>query len=143
MGVRVVVRVEVGHGAVLRDDAAQGGAEVRPETLAENFRLLASADASLAQIPQSHFVYVNVIGRQGSPEQREFFLGEVLAGRRFGTTSCATRSARRHLSSTGTPARSRPKRGVHRVRRTRSRMRAAAGAMSLLRRRHYPDPASD
>ncbi|MEU9781993.1 acyl-CoA dehydrogenase family protein, partial [Streptomyces phaeochromogenes] len=64
--------------------AEHGGADVRQETLAEMFRLLASADASLAQIPQSHFVYVNVIRRQGTPEQREFFFGEVLAGRRFG-----------------------------------------------------------
>ncbi|KAB1981236.1 SfnB family sulfur acquisition oxidoreductase [Streptomyces triticiradicis] len=64
--------------------AGHGGADVRAETLAEIFRLLASADASLAQIPQNHFVYVNVIRRQGSAAQREFFFGEVLAGRRFG-----------------------------------------------------------
>ena len=64
--------------------AEYGGADVRQETLAEIFRLLASADASLAQIPQSHFAYVNVIRRQGTPEQREFFFGEILAGRRFG-----------------------------------------------------------
>ncbi|MEV0221897.1 SfnB family sulfur acquisition oxidoreductase [Streptomyces sp. NPDC050704] len=64
--------------------AEHGGADVRQETLAEIFRLLASADASLAQIPQSHFVYVNVIRRQGTSEQRKFFFGEVLAGRRFG-----------------------------------------------------------
>lgn len=61
-----------------------GGADVRARTLAEVFRLLASADASLAQIPQSHFVYVNVLRRQGTREQQEFFFGEVLAGRRFG-----------------------------------------------------------
>ncbi|MFD7681224.1 SfnB family sulfur acquisition oxidoreductase [Streptomyces sp. NPDC060187] len=64
--------------------ADHGGADVRQETLAEVFRLLASADASLAQIPQNHFVYVNVLCRQGTPEQRKFFFGEVLAGRRFG-----------------------------------------------------------
>ncbi|MFE9438289.1 SfnB family sulfur acquisition oxidoreductase [Streptomyces sp. NPDC006602] len=64
--------------------AEYGGADVRQETLAEIFRLLASADASLAQIPQSHFVYVNVIRHQGTPEQRDFFFDEVLAGRRFG-----------------------------------------------------------
>ncbi|MFF5566431.1 SfnB family sulfur acquisition oxidoreductase [Streptomyces sp. NPDC012623] len=63
---------------------AYGGAEVSARTLAEVFRLLAAADPSLAQIPQSHFVYVNVLLRQGSSAQREFFLGEVLAGRRFG-----------------------------------------------------------
>ncbi|MEU0585171.1 SfnB family sulfur acquisition oxidoreductase [Streptomyces sp. NPDC006132] len=61
-----------------------GGADVGAQTLAEIFRLLAAADASLAQIPQSHFVYVNVLRRQGSPRQQEFFFGEVLRGKRFG-----------------------------------------------------------
>ncbi|MBX9364651.1 SfnB family sulfur acquisition oxidoreductase [Streptomyces sp. WAC04114] len=61
-----------------------GGADVRVETLAEIFRLLAAADASLAQIPQSHFVYVNVLRRQGTHEQQKFFFGEVLRGKRFG-----------------------------------------------------------
>jgi SfnB family sulfur acquisition oxidoreductase len=60
------------------------GADVRADTLAEIFRLLAAADASLAQIPQSHFVYVNVLRRHGTDEQQEFFFGEVLAGKRFG-----------------------------------------------------------
>ncbi|MFE2278706.1 SfnB family sulfur acquisition oxidoreductase [Streptomyces sp. NPDC059454] len=64
--------------------AAYGGAEVSRETLAEVFRLLATADASLAQIPQSHFVYVNVLTRQGTDEQRKFFCAELLAGRRLG-----------------------------------------------------------
>ncbi|MBA2950900.1 SfnB family sulfur acquisition oxidoreductase [Streptomyces himalayensis] len=61
-----------------------GGADVRQETLAEIFRLLAAADASIAQIPQSHFVYVNVLRRQGTRQQQEFFFGEVLSGKRFG-----------------------------------------------------------
>ncbi|GAA2385141.1 SfnB family sulfur acquisition oxidoreductase [Streptomyces glaucosporus] len=64
--------------------AGYGGADVRAETLAEVFRLLASADASLAQIPQSHFVYVNVLRDRGTPEQQAFLFGEVLAGKRFG-----------------------------------------------------------
>ncbi|MYX29509.1 SfnB family sulfur acquisition oxidoreductase [Streptomyces sp. SID8381] len=64
--------------------AEHGGAEVSAATVAEIFRLLGSADPSLAQIPQSHFVYVNVIRRQGTPEQREFLFAEVLAGRRLG-----------------------------------------------------------
>ncbi|MGA5473391.1 acyl-CoA dehydrogenase family protein [Streptomyces arboris] len=64
--------------------AEHGGADVSAATLAELFRLLASADASLAQIPQSHFAYVNVLRQQGSPEQQAFFFAEVLAGRRFG-----------------------------------------------------------
>ncbi|MFJ5263175.1 SfnB family sulfur acquisition oxidoreductase [Streptomyces sp. NPDC088387] len=64
--------------------AEHGGAGVPARTLAEIFRRLAMADGSLAQIPQSHFVYVNVIRRQGTPEQQKFFYAEVLAGRRFG-----------------------------------------------------------
>jgi SfnB family sulfur acquisition oxidoreductase len=68
---------------------------VRQETLAEVFRLLASADASLAQIPQNHFVYVNVLRRQGTPEQQAFFFGEVLAGRRFGNAQ--SEAGTRHI----------------------------------------------
>ncbi|MFJ9152286.1 SfnB family sulfur acquisition oxidoreductase [Streptomyces sp. NPDC102270] len=64
--------------------AEHGGADVSAPTLAEIFRLLASADASLSQLPQSHFVYANVIRRQGTEEQRKFFFAELLAGRRFG-----------------------------------------------------------
>ncbi|MER5555570.1 SfnB family sulfur acquisition oxidoreductase [Streptomyces sp. NPDC002793] len=64
--------------------AAHGGADVGAVTLARIFRLLASADASIAQIPQSHFAYVNVIRRQGTPEQQAFFYGELLAGKRLG-----------------------------------------------------------
>ncbi|MER6078858.1 SfnB family sulfur acquisition oxidoreductase [Streptomyces sp. NPDC001833] len=64
--------------------AEYGGADVDALTLAEIFRLLGSADGSLAQIPQSHFVYVNVIRRQGTEEQRKFFFGELLAGGRLG-----------------------------------------------------------
>ncbi|MGY5006991.1 SfnB family sulfur acquisition oxidoreductase [Streptomyces sp. 900105755] len=64
--------------------AEYGGADVDAPTLAEIFRLLGSADGSLAQIPQSHFVYVNVIRRQGTEEQRKFFFAELLAGSRFG-----------------------------------------------------------
>ncbi|MFD9381387.1 SfnB family sulfur acquisition oxidoreductase [Streptomyces sp. NPDC059999] len=64
--------------------SAHGGADVGARTLAEVFRLLAAADPSLAQIPQSHFVYVNVLRRQGGEAQRKFFFAEVLAGRRLG-----------------------------------------------------------
>ncbi|MFK0109522.1 SfnB family sulfur acquisition oxidoreductase [Streptomyces sp. NPDC091217] len=64
--------------------AEHGGADLGAQALAEIFRLLGSADGSLAQIPQSHFVYVNVIRRQGTMEQRKFFFAELLAGGRFG-----------------------------------------------------------
>ena len=61
-----------------------GGADVRAATIAEVFRLLAAADPNIAQIPQSHIVYVNVLRQQGTPAQQAFFFAEVLAGRRFG-----------------------------------------------------------
>ncbi|MET9648636.1 SfnB family sulfur acquisition oxidoreductase [Streptomyces syringium] len=61
-----------------------GGADATAGTVAEVFRLLATADTSLAQIPQSHFVFVNVLRSQGSAGQQDFFFHEVLAGRRFG-----------------------------------------------------------
>ncbi|MFI9169574.1 SfnB family sulfur acquisition oxidoreductase [Streptomyces lincolnensis] len=86
--------------------AEHGGADVRQETLAEIFRLLASADASLAQIPQSHFVYVNVIRRQGTPRQQEFFYGEVLAGRRFGNAQ--SEAGTRHVQDIRTRLTPRP-----------------------------------
>lgn len=64
--------------------AAYGGADLPTEAVAEVFRLLASGDPSVAQIPHSHFVYVNALRHQGSPGQQAFFFGEVLRGKRFG-----------------------------------------------------------
>ncbi|REF38061.1 SfnB family sulfur acquisition oxidoreductase [Thermasporomyces composti] len=64
--------------------AEYGGADVSTTTLTEVLRLLAVGDPNLAQIPQSHFVYINVLRRQGTPEQQRFFFGEILAGKRLG-----------------------------------------------------------
>ncbi|WP_406367263.1 SfnB family sulfur acquisition oxidoreductase [Streptomyces sp. NBC_00645] len=86
--------------------AEHGGADVRQETLAEIFRLLASADASLAQIPQNHFVYTNVIRHQGTPAQKEFFFAEVLAGRRFGNAQ--SEAGTRHVQDIRTRLEPRP-----------------------------------
>jgi SfnB family sulfur acquisition oxidoreductase len=60
-----------------------GGADVRITTLVEVFRLLAEADASLSQIPHSHFVFLEVLRLQGNDRQQEHFFAEALAGRRF------------------------------------------------------------
>lgn len=86
--------------------AEHGGADVRARTLAEIFRLLGSADGSLAQIPQSHFAYVNVIRRQGTPEQRKFFFAELLAGRRFGNAQ--SEAGTRHVQDIRTRLAARP-----------------------------------
>jgi SfnB family sulfur acquisition oxidoreductase len=86
--------------------AEHGGADVGAPVLAEIFRLLASADASLAQIPQSHFAYVNVIRRQGTEEQQKFFFAELLAGRRFGNAQ--SEAGTRHVQDIRTRLRPRP-----------------------------------
>lgn len=61
-----------------------GGAELPIRTVAEVFRLLASADPSIAKIPQSHFVYLNVLRENGTAAQCAQFYGEALRGKRFG-----------------------------------------------------------
>ncbi|MFC8450136.1 SfnB family sulfur acquisition oxidoreductase [Kitasatospora sp. NPDC057223] len=63
--------------------AELGGADVGVPVLTEVFRLLAAADPSIAQIPHSHYVFLELLRRQGSPAQQAFFFGEVLAGRRL------------------------------------------------------------
>jgi SfnB family sulfur acquisition oxidoreductase len=60
-----------------------GGAEVSLETLARVVSTIASADPNVAQIPQSHFVYLELVRQLGTPAQRELIFGEVLAGRRL------------------------------------------------------------
>jgi SfnB family sulfur acquisition oxidoreductase len=60
-----------------------GGAGVSAETLARVVSLLASADPNVAQIPQSHFVYLELVRQLGTREQQELLFGEVLAGRRL------------------------------------------------------------
>jgi SfnB family sulfur acquisition oxidoreductase len=60
-----------------------GGAGVCAETLARVVSLLASADPNVAQIPQSHFVYLELVRQLGTSAQQELLFGEVLAGRRL------------------------------------------------------------
>ncbi|MEU2364806.1 SfnB family sulfur acquisition oxidoreductase [Streptomyces noursei] len=86
--------------------AEHGGADVSTATLAEIFRLLATADASIAQIPQSHFAYVNVIRRQGTAEQQAFFSAELLAGRRLGNAQ--SEAGTRHVQDLRTRLTPRP-----------------------------------
>ncbi|MFJ8949191.1 SfnB family sulfur acquisition oxidoreductase [Streptomyces sp. NPDC102381] len=86
--------------------AEHGGADISAETLAEIFRLLAAADASLAQIPQSHFAYVNVIRRQGTDEQQKFFFAELLSGARFGNAQ--SEAGTKHVQDIRTRLQRRP-----------------------------------
>jgi alkylation response protein AidB-like acyl-CoA dehydrogenase len=60
-----------------------GGAGVSAETLARVLSLLAGADPNVAQIPQSHFVYLELVRQLGTGAQQELLFGEALAGRRL------------------------------------------------------------
>ena len=64
--------------------AEHGGADLPAGAVAEVFRLLAIGDPNVAQIPHSHFVYVNALRHRGTRAQQSFFFEEALAGRRFG-----------------------------------------------------------
>jgi SfnB family sulfur acquisition oxidoreductase len=63
--------------------AALDGPDVSVATLAEVFRILAAADPNVAQIPHSHFVFLEALRSQGTPAQQRFFFGEAALGRRF------------------------------------------------------------
>lgn len=60
--------------------AELGGADLPVATVAEVFRLVAWGDPNLAQIPHSHFVYVNQLRHQGDAAQQELLLGAVRDG---------------------------------------------------------------
>ncbi|MFI1460912.1 SfnB family sulfur acquisition oxidoreductase [Nocardia carnea] len=63
--------------------AALGGADLPPSEVAEHMRLLATADPNIAQIPHSHFVYVNLLKLAGTGEQQRRYLTAVLNGARI------------------------------------------------------------
>ncbi|NKY58450.1 SfnB family sulfur acquisition oxidoreductase [Nocardia flavorosea] len=63
--------------------AALGGADLPPGEVAEIVRLLATADPNIAQIPHSHFVYVNLLKLAGTAEQQHRYLTAVLNGARI------------------------------------------------------------
>lgn len=62
---------------------AYGGAGVGVQTLAEVTMLLAEADPNVAQIPHSHFVYLELVRQLGTPWQKDLIFAEVLAGARL------------------------------------------------------------
>ncbi len=63
---------------------AHGGAELSMVTLAEVIRTIAAVDPAIAQVPQGHFLMVDVLAVWGTEHQRRLLFGEVLAGGRLG-----------------------------------------------------------
>ncbi|MFF0457145.1 SfnB family sulfur acquisition oxidoreductase [Nocardia africana] len=70
-----------------------GGADLAPAQVAEVFRLLAAADPNIAQIPHSHFVYLNLLRLAGTRAQRDRYFGRVLAGARIANAQSERSSA--------------------------------------------------
>jgi SfnB family sulfur acquisition oxidoreductase len=64
--------------------SARGGAGVSMATLAEVTRTIAAVDPAVAQVPQGHYLLVDVLEVWGTAEQRERLFGAVLAGGRLG-----------------------------------------------------------
>lgn len=63
--------------------AEYGGADVPPSTVSDVIRILATGDPNIAQIPHSHFVYVNLLRLAGSPEQLGYYSQKLLSGARI------------------------------------------------------------
>jgi len=64
--------------------AAYGGPDLPPTALAEVIRTIAAVDPGIAQIPQAHFLFVDVLAVHGSREQQQRLFADVLAGARLG-----------------------------------------------------------
>lgn len=62
---------------------AHGGLAAAASVLAEVFRLLAHGDPSLAQIPHSHYTFLEALRLQGTATQQAFFYEKVMQGALF------------------------------------------------------------
>ncbi len=60
-----------------------GGAGLPPSVIAEVIRIISTADPNIAQIPHSHFVYINLLRLAGSVEQLQHYSDLVLRGGRI------------------------------------------------------------
>ena len=60
-----------------------GGPGLPIAAVTEVFRLIAAGDPNVAQIPHSHFVYVNQLRLRGTEAQKRRLFEEVLAGKVF------------------------------------------------------------
>lgn len=67
--------------------ASHGGADLDTATIVAISRIIAAADPSIAQIPQSHFAAVNSLRNTGTPEQHALFYPLLLDGLRLGNAA--------------------------------------------------------
>jgi SfnB family sulfur acquisition oxidoreductase len=60
-----------------------GGPDLPISAVAEVIRLIAAVDPAIAQVPQSHFLFVDVLAVTGTQHQQLRLFGDVLAGGRL------------------------------------------------------------
>lgn len=72
---------------------AYGGAGLPASAVAEVVRILATADPNIAQIPHSHFVYINLLRLAGSDEQLRHHAELILRGGRIANAQSERSSA--------------------------------------------------
>jgi len=61
-----------------------GGPELPASVLAEVIRIIAAVDPALAQLPQAHYLFTDVLATWGTDAQQRRLFADVLAGGRFG-----------------------------------------------------------
>jgi SfnB family sulfur acquisition oxidoreductase len=61
-----------------------GGPELPASVLAEVVRSIAAVDPAIAQVPQAHFLFVDVLAVWGTRQQQRRLFADVLAGARLG-----------------------------------------------------------
>ena len=61
-----------------------GGPDLPASVLAEVIRIIAVVDPALAQLPQAHFLFTDVLAMWGTDAQQRRLFADVLAGGRFG-----------------------------------------------------------
>lgn len=91
-----------------------GGPDLPVSVLAEAIRIIAAVDPALAQVPQAHFLFTDVLAVWGTGVQQRRLFADVLAGGRFGN-AMAERGGqhaqdlqtRLHVSGTSTRLRGR------------------------------------
>ena len=64
--------------------ATHGGPDLSPVVLAEVIATIAATDPAIAQIPQAHYLFVDVLAVHGNAQQQERLFADVLAGARLG-----------------------------------------------------------
>ena len=61
-----------------------GGPELPASVLAEVIRVIAAVDPALAQVPQAHYLFTDVLATWGTDAQQRRLFADVLSGGRFG-----------------------------------------------------------